>query len=346
MGKLNMNKMREIAKQEAERSSFSGGFDKLEDGKNVRRILFPKGDYDDFATSGMVHYGLGEDGKTMVTCPKTFDERNKCPICEYVETLQKSSRKSDSKLAESLKAKRRIYVNVLNRDDDEDDEVPKVLSIGQMIYKAVVDAIIDPDYGDVTDYSEGRDVTITKSGKGLNTKYSVLFKPKSTVASEDYTKEELDEKMADLKALFVEKSYEELECLLNGEEYQEDKEDDDSDDIDYDELSAGELKELCEDRGIEIPEKANRLKLISLLAKYDESGSTSKKTSKAKASEEDDDFDEDEDEDIDDVKPYKGRVIKGEDDEDEEEVKPRSKGKSKSDVKNLIEDALKSRKSK
>lgn len=341
MGKLNMDKMREIAKQEAERSSFSGGFDKLEDGKNVRRILFPKGDYDDFAASGMVHYGLGEDGKTMVTCPKTFDERNKCPICEYVEALQKSNRKSDSKLAESLKARRRIYVNVLNRDEDEDDELPKVLSIGQTVYKAVLEALIDPDYGDVTDYSEGRDVTITKSGKGLNTKYSTLFKPKSTVASEDYTKEELDEKMADLKSLFVEKSYEELECILNGEEYEDDEEDSDggdSGDVDYDELSSSELKELCEDRGIEIPEKANRLKLIALLAKYDESGHKSKKTSK---SSEDNEDEEEEDED---VKPRKGkgRVVK-EDDEEEEDVKPR---KSKSDVKNLIEDALKSRKSK
>ena len=340
MGKLNMDKMREIAKQEAERSSFSGGFDKLEDGKNVRRILFPKGDYDDFAASGMVHYGLGEDGKTMVTCPKTFDERNKCPICEYVEALQKSSRKSDSKLAESLKARRRIYVNVLNRDEDEDDELPKVLSIGQTVYKAVLEALIDPDYGDVTDYSEGRDVTITKSGKGLNTKYSTLFKPKSTVASEDYTKEELDEKMADLKSLFVEKSYEELECILNGEEYEDDEEDGDggdSGDVDYDELSSSELKELCEDRGIEIPEKANRLKLIALLAKCDESGHKSKKTSKSS---------EDDEEEEEDVKPRKGKgkVVK-EEEEEEEDVKPR-KSKSKSDVKNLIEDALKSRKSK
>ena len=263
------------------------GFDKLESGKNVRRILPPKGDSDMFYSEGFLHFGLGEDGKTAVTCLKTFDK--KCPICEYIDSIKNSKNKEDKEFVNNAKATKRIYINVLNRDSDDEEETPKVLPIGKMILKQLIDIICDPDYGDITDFDEGRDVTITKSGKGMNTEYSVLAKPKNSVASEQYDEEELDELLPDLESLFVEKSEEELVAILSGEEYSKDDEEEseDDEDLDYDDMDLEDLKYLCEERGISVPKKnCTKARLISLLEEYDEDDS-----------EEDEEYEEDEDED-------------------------------------------------
>lgn len=267
MGRLNMSAMAAKLDEETSTNYSNTEYDRLQTGKNVRRVLWPKGDNDSFYAEGYVHFGLGEDGRSVVTCPKTWGSKEKCPVCEYVEELQKSSDKDDKKLASDIKARRKIYINVINRDGE--DDTPKVLPIGVTILKGLLEAICDPDYGDITDPYEGRDVTITRKGQGLQTEYSVLPKPKESVASEEIDPEDLEEQMADLDNQFIRKSYEELEAILNGESV--DNDDDEDDDDSYDALDLDELKELCEERGIDIPVKCNRLKLITLLTKWDES---------------------------------------------------------------------------
>lgn len=308
MGKLNMEAMKNKLNTESSQS-YNAEYDKLQQGKNVRRVLFPKGNSESFYSEGYLHFGLGDDGKTVATCPKTFSSKEKCPICEYVETLQKSKSKDDKKLADDIKAKRRIYINVLNRDDDEEEDTPKVLPIGVTILKGLLETICDADYGDITDFENGRDITITRKGQGLKTEYSVLPKPKSSVASETKSAEELEEEMTDLEALFIKKSYEELEAVLNGEEADdsdddEEEEEDTDENGEYDELDLDELIDICTDRDIKIPAKPNRLKLISLLTDWDEehadedqkdTDDTPSKSSKGKSKVDEDADDEDED---------------------------------------------------
>lgn len=272
MGKLNMDAMKTKLDAESQSNYSNADYDKLQQGKNVRRVLWPKGDKDSFYSEGYIHFGLGADGKSVATCPKTWGIKEKCPICEYVEELQKSKSKEDKKLADDIKAKRRIYINVISRDDDE--ETPKVLPIGVTILKGLLETICDADYGDITDPEEGRDVTITRKGQGMKTEYSVLPKPKSSEVSETQTPEEIEEEMTDLDSLFVKKSYEELEAILNGEDEEESGESgDDEEENSYDEMDMDELTELCEERGIKVPAKPNRLKLVALLTQYDEAAS-------------------------------------------------------------------------
>ena len=273
MGKLNMDAMKTKLDAESQSNYSNADYDKLQQGKNVRRVLWPKGDKDSFYSEGYIHFGLGADGKSVATCPKTWGSKEKCPICEYVEELQKSKSKEDKKLADDIKAKRRIYINVISRDDDE--ETPKVLPIGVTILKGLLETICDADYGDITDPEEGRDVTITRKGQGMKTEYSVLPKPKSSEVSETQTPEEIEEEMTDLDSLFVKKSYEELEAILNGEDDEESGEsgDDEEEENSYDEMDMDELTELCEERGIKVPTKPNRLKLVALLTQYDEAAS-------------------------------------------------------------------------
>jgi hypothetical protein len=262
MGKLDMSKIKS-KQEELQKGSGGYGYDKLKDGKNIRRILPPKGDSTVFYSEGFMHFGLGEDGKTAVACLDTFGK--KCPICEYLDSIKDSKSKDEKEFAQRARKTKRIYINVLNRDSDDEDEKPVVLPIGKMILKQVIDVICDPDYGDITDFEAGRDITITRSGKGLNTEYSVIVKPKETVASEQYSEDEMDEMLPDLDTLFVEKSEAELMEILTGEEV-----DDDDEEQDYDEMDLDDLKYLCKQRGIRIPAKVTKFKLISLLEEDDE----------------------------------------------------------------------------
>lgn len=275
MGKMNMDALKNRLDAAESSGNYSNtDYDKLQNGKNVRRILWPKGDRDVFYSEGFLHFSLGAEGKKVATCPKTFNEKNPCPICEYVAELQKSKSKQDKKLADQIKAKRRIYINVLSRDDEE--ETPKVLPIGVTILKGLLETICDPDYGDITDPEEGRDVTITRKGQGLNTEYSVLPKPKASVVSEEMEVDDIEEQMADLDALFIEKSYDELQAILDGEdeddsdgEGDDEEEDSGDDDPGYDDMDIDELTKLVKKRKLKMPNKVTRLNLISVLTKAD-----------------------------------------------------------------------------
>jgi len=304
MGKLSLDKVTKKSADLKKSGNYNTDYDKLEKGKNVRRVLPPKGDNDVFWSEGFLHFGLGSDGKKTVTCLETYGEGKKCPICQYVEELKKSKNKEDKQLADRIRRVKRTYIAVLNRDAEE--EKPLVLPVGQTIMKQIVDLICDPDYGDITDFEEGRDITITKSGSGLNTEYSVIAKPKTTVASEDFTAEELDDELPDLDALFVRKSPEELQAILDGDDEDSSDEDEDDDDeaIDYDDLDLDDLETLCKERGIKLPPKSTKLKLITLLEKFDAM--------------EDDDEDDEDDEDEKPVKSSKKNSKKVEEDEDED----------------------------
>lgn len=277
MGKLNMAAV-QAAKVKLERQ---GGeripFDKLANGKNVRRILWPKGDRDLCYSEGYIHFGLGEDGKTSMVCRKTRDSKARCPICEFIDQLQMSKDKNDKKLAEAIKPRKRVYMNVIDRDSDSDKDELKVLPVGLTIQKAIVAILCDPDYGDITDPIEGRDVTIKRTGQGLNTEYTVLPKPNPSPASTNLTPEQLEEQMADLEAFWSAPSIEDMEKVLYGEDSDDDGEPRNmsgaarnANSDDYDDMELDDLKALCEKRGIRMPEKISKLKLIALLSQNDE----------------------------------------------------------------------------
>lgn len=282
---LDMSAIKSKREELQKGGGYNADFDKLEKGNNVRRILPPKGDKQVFWAEGYLHFGLGEDGKTTVTCLDTFDDGEPCPICAYVEELKKSRSKEDKKLADNIKKTKRTYIAVINRDADE--EKPMVLSVGKTILQPIIDLICDPDYGDITDFHEGTDITIKKSGTGMNTEYTVTPKRNPSVACEDMTEEELQEALPDLDALFVRKSADELQAILDGEEYEGDDEepeedgDDEPDDGGYDDMTLDELIECCEERGLKMPPKVTKLKLINLLNDADEAEEEERAAKKA-----------------------------------------------------------------
>lgn len=217
MGKLNMDTIAKLQKQEEARSSgnFSNiQWDKLKDGANIRRILWPKGDSESFFMDAYYHYRMGQNADKTVLCPKTFDHNAECPICAIAERLRKIGTDEAKQMARNYSPKRRVFMNVIDRDSDPEGTNPKVLGVGPMILKQVLDTMMDVDYGDITDYATGRDITIKRKGKGLDTEYSVLPRANVTPASTAKTEEQLEDEMSDFGFLTEESSKKSLEEVL------------------------------------------------------------------------------------------------------------------------------------
>lgn len=230
--------------------SGGGGMDfyNIKDGRNVMRILPPAEGKDMFFEEVWVHYGIGKTTDDtrgqMVICPKTQGDHKPCPVCELAdEYFKKSSKKDDkfSKLAREMRKKKRVYYNVLPKDDDfditgfklegdtwvnadgEEESPVKVMSTGVMVLKQILGIIVDPEYGDITNPETGLDAIITKTGSGFDTTYETRTKRKDSPIGFDQWKEAL----IDLSRLTKEKSYDEILSILSGDTVEEeDKEED------------------------------------------------------------------------------------------------------------------------
>jgi len=80
------------------------------------------------------------------------------PIVEFATKLKKSGDKEEWKKGRSLEPKMRTYVPILVRG--EEHEGVKFWGMGKQVYQEILGLIADPDYGDITDVKNGRDLTI------------------------------------------------------------------------------------------------------------------------------------------------------------------------------------------
>lgn len=153
------------------------------------------------------HYEIGK--RTMVS-PTSFGRPD--PIVEFAEKLKKSGDKDDWKLGKKIEPKFRVYAPVIVRGLEH--EGVKFWSFGKQIYTELLSIISDPDYGDVTDLMNGRDITveyIAAEKEGAFPTTTVRVKPNQSPATTD---KEIAEKIVngqkDLKELFTELSYDEM----------------------------------------------------------------------------------------------------------------------------------------
>lgn len=223
MGKLDIKTI-QAKKEDLDQRMSRGGdwtFWTPSDGRNVVRVMPPKGKAKMFFEEVPMHFSLGPSGKAACTCLSHFDED--CPVCEVVNKWKKSKSEEDQKRAQDMSKKTRVYMNIVDRSDDE--EKIQVASVGVMILSEILNIIVDPDYGDITDFEEGFDITITRSGKGRNTDYKVMPKRSQSVAVKKMDADELDEALPDLTAIAQQKSYDEVNRLMNGETDEDEDED-------------------------------------------------------------------------------------------------------------------------
>ncbi len=133
--------------------------------KNRIRILpYPHG-VDPF-TELYFHFDL----PNRPMCPKLSfpEENNRCAICEFAEELLKEAKEVKAKTKEKnslawqqykkMSANMRAFCVILVRGKEA--EGPKIFGMSQTNYTFIQNRFIDPEYGDLSDILEGRDLEL------------------------------------------------------------------------------------------------------------------------------------------------------------------------------------------
>ena len=139
------------------------------------------------------------------------------PIEEFAQKLRASGNKEDYQLSRKLEAKMRTFAPVVVRGEEK--QGVKFWGFGKTVYQELLSIIADPDYGDITDPVNGRDVVVEflsaeETGASFP-KTNIRVKPNQTPVSDDPELLELVKKQQDIREIYQEQSYDDLTEILN-----------------------------------------------------------------------------------------------------------------------------------
>ena len=158
------------------------------------------------------HYNLNN---RSYLSPTSFGRPD--PIEEFAQKLKGSGSKEDYQLARKLEAKMRTFAPVIVRGEEK--QGVKFWGFGKTVYQELLSIIADPDYGDITDPVNGRDVVvefITAEESGASfPKTNIRVKPNQTPISDEPDVLELVKTQQDIKEIYQELSYDDLTDVLN-----------------------------------------------------------------------------------------------------------------------------------
>ena len=140
------------------------------------------------------------------------------PIEEFAQKLKSSGNKEDYQLSKKLEAKMRTFAPVIVRG--EESQGVRFWGFGKTVYQELLSIIADPDYGDITDPVNGRDVVVEfisaeESGASFPTT-KIRVKPNQTPISDDPAiLENVKSSQKDIRDIYQEQSYDDLTNVLN-----------------------------------------------------------------------------------------------------------------------------------
>ena len=198
---------------------------KPQPGTQVLRIVPYKFNADNPFIELYFHYDLG--GKNYLS-PISFGRPD--PIEEFAQKLKSTGSKDDYRLGKKIEAKMRTFAPVVVRG--EENQGVKFWGFGKTVYQELLSIIADPDYGDITDSVNGRDVavefkTAEETGKSFPST-SIRVKPNQTPITEDASVlESINESQKNITEIYTERSYDELtqalDSYLNGDSSNEEE---------------------------------------------------------------------------------------------------------------------------
>ena len=211
---INLEKMRaKLAAVQNNGDSSKSAFWRPNDGNQTIRVV-PTADGDPFKEV-YFHYNVTKGG---ILCPKrNFGDH--CPICEFASNLWRegtdSNDESSKKLAKSLFVRQRFFSPVLVRGEETDGV--RWWGYGKTAYESLLNLVLNPDYGDITDTDEGTDLVL-QYGKPAGAQFpQTKLQPRrrSSPLSEDTdTTTMYLNSIQDIMELFERKSPDEVEKLL------------------------------------------------------------------------------------------------------------------------------------
>jgi len=159
------------------------------------------------------HYNLGNN-KTYLS-PLSFGRPD--PVAEFADKLKSTGNKDEWIQGKRLEPKMRTFAPVIVRG--KESEGVKFWGFGKTVYQELLGVIADPDYGDITDATNGRDIGIDRqtpaeAGNQYG-KTTVRVKPNQTTITDDATLlESILDNQSDLVELYNEPTYDELKEVL------------------------------------------------------------------------------------------------------------------------------------
>ena len=184
---------------------------KPQPGKNQIRIVPYVHNKDNPFIELFFHYEIGQ---RSYLSPMSFGRPD--PIEEFANKLKAGGNKDDWKLGKKLEAKMRTFVPVIVRGQEK--EGVKFWGFGKTVYQELLTFIADPDYGDIADPMNGRDIVVTfktaeETGKAFPST-SIMVKPNQTPITEDKNIAEMVKDQKEITELYKELSYEDLTGVL------------------------------------------------------------------------------------------------------------------------------------
>ena len=186
---------------------------KPQPGKQVVRVVPYQHNKENPFQELFFHYDLG--GKTYLS-PITYGRPD--PIEEFAQKLRSSGNKDDYQIAKKLMAKMRTFAPVIVRG--EESEGVRFWGFGKMVYQELLSVIADPDYGDITDSMNGRDVTVEfisaeEAGKNFPVT-NIRVKPnQAPITEDDKLLDKLLNEQPNMQEMYQERSYDDLTEILN-----------------------------------------------------------------------------------------------------------------------------------
>jgi hypothetical protein len=163
------------------------------------------------------------------------------PIEEFAQKLKASGSKEDYQLSRKLEAKMRTFAPVIVRGEEK--QGVKFWGFGKTVYQELLSIIADPDYGDITDPVNGRDVVVEfisaeETGASYPTT-KIRVKPNQTPISDEPEVLEVVKTQQDIKEIYQELSYDDLTDILN--EWLNPSDDSSSDEEEKEKVSTSEI---------------------------------------------------------------------------------------------------------
>ena len=192
----------------------TNAFWKPQPGKSQVRIVPYKHDKSNPFSELFFHYSLVPN-KTVIS-PLSYGRPD--PVQQFADKLKSTGNKDEWIQGKRIEPKMRTFVPVVVRG--EESEGVKFWGFGKTVYQELLGIIADPDYGDISDSTTGRDIVVERqtpaeAGNQYG-KTTIRVKPNVTALSDDsnlLTK--LLEEQPELKELYQEPTFDELKSHLS-----------------------------------------------------------------------------------------------------------------------------------
>ena len=192
----------------------TNAFWKPQPGKSQIRIVPYKFDKNNPFSELFFHYSLVPN-KTVLS-PLSYGRPD--PVQQFADKLKSTGNKDEWIQGKRIEPKMRTFVPVVVRG--EESEGVKFWGFGKTVYQELLGIIADPDYGDISDATTGRDIVVERqtpaeAGNQYG-KTTIRVKPNVTALSDDSNLlQRLLDEQPDIKELYQEPTFDELKSHLS-----------------------------------------------------------------------------------------------------------------------------------